>query len=358
MLAARPDLCQRVRALIMDGVHVDFEFGHLREAIVGMGVMRYPDVERAAWAAEALRVHPEDEAARARERSGMHSRDLPKYGLVETENDELIQVLEHHGVVVHRPDPLTDELVAANYGREWLVNGCIQTYGRDPIFVVGDNVIELAPGGANRRAEILGYRRLFAERLAGSGARWRQMPAIDVSAIGTPGYDKERQPVLEGGDLLVFGSTVLAGTSLNRAVGSSVAGVRWLSSLLAPQGHRLERVPLADGFLHLDVCMSTPRDGLAIVCPDAFPEGLPPLLDGWDLIEVSREQARLLACNGLPLDPENYILGHSEAADGREVQAALEERGIAVHRVGFGNHTEDGGSIRCATHPLVRRLQD
>lgn len=49
--------------------------------------MRYPDVERVAWAHEALKVLPEAEAAKVRERSGKDSRDLPKYGLMETEND-------------------------------------------------------------------------------------------------------------------------------------------------------------------------------------------------------------------------------------------------------------------------------
>lgn len=117
-------------------------------------------------------------------------------------------------MVIHRPDPLTDEQVAANYGAEWLAQGYIQGYSRDPLFVVGDNVIELAPGAPNRRAELLGYRRLFSERVAGSGAKWVQMPLVDVSAVGGPGYDKNDHPALEGGDLLVLGKTVLAGTTL------------------------------------------------------------------------------------------------------------------------------------------------
>lgn len=80
------------------------------------------------------------------------------------------------------------------------------------------------------------------------------------------------------------------------------------------------------------------------------------MLDGWDLIEVTAAQSRLLACNGLPLDPDNYVLGFNDHEDGTTVQTGLEAHGITVHRIAFGNHTEDGGSIRCSTHPLVRRL--
>lgn len=119
----------------------------------------------------------------------------------------------------------------------------------------------------------------------------------------------------------------------------------------------MRRVRIGEQFLHLDVCLSIPRDGLAIVCPEAFIDGLPAVLEGWDLIEVTADQARLLACNGLPVDPGTYILGFNDDEDGSTVQAGLEARGIAVHRIAFGNHTEDGGSIRCATHPLVRRLR-
>lgn len=339
-----------------DPIHVDFEYGDLLEMIVGRGVMRYPDVDRARWMAEALRVLPEAEADKYRARSGQDSRDLAKYALMEAENDALIGVLEQFDIVVHRPEELTDDVVAANYGAEWLVHGYLQGYSRDPMFVVGDNVIELSTGTPNRRAEQLGYRRLYRERLVGSGARWFQMPLVDVTTITGGAYDKNDWPSLEGGDLLVLGDTILAGTSMNPVVGSSALGTQWLASILGPQGHDVQRVRIGEAFLHLDVCLSVPRDGLAIVCPEALVDGLPAYLDGWDLIEVTADQSRHLACNGLPIDPDNYILGYNDHEDGSTVQAGLEAHGITVHRIAFGNHTEDGGSIRCSTHPLVRRL--
>ena len=332
-------------------IRVDSEYGTLREVILGRGVMRYPDAERAAWVAEGVKVLPPDEARQVIERSGRHSRDLPKHDLIEQENDQLIQILDRFGVTVHRPDEITDEQVIGNFGAEWLPNGYIQTFARDSIFVVGSNVIELQPGAPNRRADNLGLRRLLSERLRGSGALWFQMPFVDVT-LGGP--SKESREVLEGGDLMILGTTVLAGRSLNPAVGSSALGIAWLRSMLGPQGYTVEEVPLGAEYLHLDVALSIPRPGLAVACPDAFVDGLPRALEGWDIIEASADEARHLSVNGLPVDPENFVMGVSEKADGRAIREALESRGVTVHPVAFGNHMEDGGALRCATHPLVR----
>lgn len=54
------------------------------------------------------------------------------------------------------------------------------------------------------------------------------------------------------------------------------------------------------------------------------------------------------------MDPENDVLAHNEEEDVSTVQQGLEAGGVTVHRVAFGNHTEDGGAIRCATRSLVR----
>jgi len=124
--------------------------------------------------------------------------------------------------------------------------------------------------------------------------------------------------------------------------------------MLEPEGYTVERVRLREDFLHLDCCLSIPRKGLAIVCKEAFVDGLPQALQEWDLVETTVEAARLLACNGLPIDPDNFIIGYNDQEDGAALKAALEERGITVHMVYFASHNEDGGGVRCATHGLFR----
>ena len=102
--------------------------------------------------------------------------------------------------------------------------------------------------------------------------------------------------------------------------------------------------------------LSVPRPGLIVVCPEVFPDGVPSCFEGWRRIEVTLEETRYLATNGLPIDQNHYILGYNDHFDGRKVREGLEAQGIKVYSIYFGRHNEDGGSIRCSTHPLVRRV--
>jgi N-dimethylarginine dimethylaminohydrolase len=149
---------------------------------------------------------------------------------------------------------------------------------------------------------------------------------------------------------------VLAGTSLNPNVGSSTRGVEWLRALLEPQGYTVLQVSLHEECLYLDIMLSLPREGVAIVCPEAFVEGIPSQLRDWDMVEVTPEQARSDACNGPPIDSSNYIVPWSDVDGGTTVQNGLEAHGITCRGIKYDHHHEDGGSIRCSTHPLVRRV--
>jgi N-dimethylarginine dimethylaminohydrolase len=267
-------------------------------------------------------------------------------------------VLERHGVKVRRPELLTRERVVANFGEEFVrLAGVSQQYTRDPVVVIGRNVIECTMGSLYRRADILGLVRPLLARVMGSDARWVAMPAIDYSLMLRDGqFDKTGFPVLEGGDVVVLGEKILVGTSANPTTGSSELGYQWLRSHLEPQGYDVERVRLPEDILHLDVALSVPRPGLIVVCPEVFPDGIPAHFDGWERIEVSREETRYLATNGLPIDQDRYILGTNDHFDGERLARALEARGIEVIPIRFAAHSEDGGSIRCSTLPLMRKL--
>lgn len=347
------------RPLSQNEINVDFEYGELQEVIVGVPLTIYPELALATWAEEALKTLPESEAAKARASAGKDSIVTGKYDEMEKENQALIAILHRHGVKVWRPEVLTRERVAANFGPTFTsFAGVSQQYARDPILVIGNNVIENAMGSLYRRCDIIGLRSLLQRRVMGSGAAWVAMPSLDYSAMLKSGQcDKTRFPVLEGGDVLVLGKKVLVGNSLNRATGSSELGYLWLKSYLEPQGYDVERVRLPNDILHLDVALSVPRSGLIILCPEVFLDGIPACFDGWQRITVTRDEARHLATNGMPIDSDHYILGVNQHFDGVAVQHALEALGITVYSLYFGRHNEDGGSIRCSTHPLVRRLK-
>jgi hypothetical protein len=49
-------------------------------------------------------------------------------------------------------------------------------------------------------------------------------------------------------------------------------------------------------------------------------------------------------------------LGVNDHFNGKSVKKALEAFGITVYAIYFARHNEDGGSIRCSTQPLMRKL--
>src|SRR5690606_23388029 len=124
------------------------------------------------------------------------------------------------------------------------------------------------------------------------GARYFAQPdsGADDSAEG-PGWG-----YLEGGDIFVLGRKILIGHSGNC---SNPEGARWLQHMLGNE-YDVEMVRLDKLFPHLDCVLMTPREGLAVVCEEAFPEGLPAHIRDWDRIVVEKEAAkRHLACNNL-----------------------------------------------------------
>lgn len=280
---------------------------------------------------------------------------LSKYEKLEMEKNELIEILTKYGVKVQRPAALTDKAVADNFGQEWLKNGYAQVFARDPIFIVGDNVIELSPSQPNRRGDLLGMQSMLHERVPGSGAEWYQMPTTNYTPMLETNYSKFNSVHLEGGDLLLFNeTTVLAGMSRNTAAGSSPKGIAWLTDMLGPQNFNVKMVPLKDSVLHLDCAMGVIRPGLATLCRTCL-EGEPPSeLDGWDIIDISPDDARHLGTNGLPIDEDHYILGTNANMNGTYIKEQLEQRGITVETLRFDAHNMEDGSIRCATHPLRR----
>jgi N-dimethylarginine dimethylaminohydrolase len=225
-------------------IYVDYEYGDLKEVIVGVPFNIYPDMKMSDWVKEGLKILPESEQKKIMERSGKSSLEIGKYDAMEKENQELISIFQKYGIKVWRIELLTRDRLALNLGEEVIKNwGVSFQYSRDPILVVGNNVIELTPGSLFRTGDLLAYRKLFVERVLGSNASWFAMPKLDYSQMFENGrYSKNGFPVLEGGDIHVLGKKILVGTSLNPTVGSSERGFLWLGSILEPQGYDVERV--------------------------------------------------------------------------------------------------------------------
>ena len=338
-------------------VYVDYEYGDLKEVIVGLPYGMSPSLE-AKWFADALKVLPKDEADYARKTAGMLWTEMinPETGksetkMLEEENQAFIAILKSLGVKVYRPTEITVDFIKEHYGGDVLLNGFSQDFPRDNMAVVGSNVIEFNLRTPIRKVDISGFRNILSEKCSDPTVKWFSMPHTELLKPASADT-----PFLEGGDVIVLGKTVLVGNTQNPSVGSNEAGYQWLKNILGDQ-YKVKRVRLVESVLHLDCVLSVPRRGLAIICEEAFVDGLPKELKGWDLIRVSLADVQRLAVNGVPVNSQNYILSYNRHNDNRTIQAELEKRGIKVHRVFFGTHNGQGGSLRCATQPLKRKVK-
>ena len=101
---------------------------------------------------------------------------------------------------------------------------------------------------------------------------------------------------------MLMGDTILVGTSENRAMGSSKKGVEWLRNALKFLGidKTVVQVPMHPRILHLDLILSLPRPGLAIVANGTLPKetggglpftkGVPTELKHWKQLNVKGEK--------------------------------------------------------------------
>jgi N-dimethylarginine dimethylaminohydrolase len=450
----------------VDRLHVTTEWGPLKEVILGRSRFQIGNTalsgtadEPLGWTAEAVAIFPKDEwtntlaCTKPGNQANWHGQRAdpaavscetkaqlycdsednkddafcascynPCASFEETEKEtnsvlEILQNFKHADgstIKIWRPDTTEPLKQVANYGvQNQELQGNMDIFSRDVLQVIGNVLVMLEPGSPSRRGEQLLYNGVLDSQLADTNVARVSMPNRDWSKQSTPTYDKSDYTVLEGGDFMLMGDTILIGHSANKVMGSSELGCGWFRDTIHSLGftQKVICVPLPKNILHLDIVMSVPRPGLAIVAPAGFLdfaalENGP--LKGWDLIKVDELAAMKMAVNGLPLDERNIIVGHNAPyedpccenyscgtdplnpldacgpqegkvcvdtvltpfkfsskcttpgqpvkVDGKfsEVQAALEKRGINVYPVMYENHAGYGGAIRCSTHPFRR----
>lgn len=330
--------------MVFEKIRVDYEWGALRETIVGAPHIRLgsriPQIARnfmpaamMAMAEEALHVH-------AGKRLEEACPELHENAVQQM--DTAMAILRRRGIVVHQlppPEPAEEAFLAELSGGNTMLY-----FPRDPVLVVGDAFIETAMLCPGRRMERFPIRRALAARLAGCRTLAIPEPAP------TPEDDQGHfgpGPCLEGGDVFCLGPDIYVGNTGNA---SNAAGIECLRQLLG-EAYRVHEIRLARNFLHLDCVLSTPRPGLAIVCREAFLDGLPPFLKEWKLVEIAPKDAEeRLATNILVLDEKTDLV----ATEAPEVAEALSRAGQEVITTPFSAVFMWGGAFRCWHHPLLR----
>ena len=102
--------------------------------------------------------------------------------------------------------------------------------------------------------------------------------------------------------------------------------------------------------LYLDRALALIKICLLVWCPEKLIDGLPTSLRDWDAITVSKDEANLLATNGLVLEEGRAII---DAGNARVIEE-LRRRRVDVIPLPFDGPISTGGGLRCAHHPLLR----
>ena len=326
-------------------VEVHHEWGTLKEVVCGIPYFTIP----AKLPKNVYNYAPTEgiKFFEATPGKSLEEADPDLYKKACSQMDAAVEILEERGITVHRPEPCNRE------EQEYLAGifpACvIQFYPRDPMVVIGNRFIETGLFFPFRRRERFGVRRALADRLADSNAQVVSMPPEVPVPEGEDG-SWGPGPFVEGGDTFLIGRDIYVGVSGNA---SNSAGVHWLQQYLGDD-YRVHEVKLTKKFLHLDCCLATPREGLAIICREAFVDGVPEFMKNWELIELPyREAKEMLGCNGLVLD-EKTIMIHTDLP---HLSKALKEAGQDVIETPFDAVYRFAGAFRCWHHPLVRESQ-
>ena len=308
------------------------EWGRLREVVIGISpaedfVIFYEASQR--WV-----LPPADDFCRQHAGRRLIDIDAERARKIERQVEALAELVAREGVTVHRPERLQGEertFMAPN-------GDGAQLYARDPMIVVGNHVIDASLRLKCRQRERYGLRSLIQEVAAGRGARWSSAP------LGSPACVDG--PFLEGGDVLLNGFEIYVGMS---GCASDMAGIDWLQVLLGER-HRVIPVALRSNVLHLDCALGLIKPGLLAWCPEKLIDGLPMSLRTWDAIVVSKDEANLLATNGLILEEGRMIVD----AGNKRVIEELRRRKVEVIPLPFDGPIGCGGGLRCCHHPLLR----
>jgi len=173
--------------------------------------------------------------------------------------------------------------------------------------------------------------------------RFHQEAGIPIRAMVTAGS-------LEGGDVMIVEpGSVLIGAGETRTqehAASQLAG--WFRE----DGWEARVQPFPERYVHIDVLVAVLAEKLAAVCTEVLPSAAVEWLrgKGFDLIEVSAEQAFSLGVNAISLGDERVI----SAATAAELNGALRARGLELIELDLSMFTLGGGGPHCLSQALRR----
>ncbi|KAF1303302.1 amidinotransferase [Enterococcus saccharolyticus] len=323
----------------MTKIFVESEFAPLKKVVLAQSQFAFPDEKNEDNADLSFLTAENIEWSSGHAAEDFADAHPEKQMRWEQEKVDMQQLLESYGVEVLRPRLLTDE--EKSLGRE-SGDGYSNFFSRDPFFAIGECVIEGNLRLPHRRYEVLPIREILIEATKEQGLYFAA-PQPDISL----GIHSHQGPFIEGGDVLVYHKTIFVGYS---GLASNLLGIQWLQRFMRHFGYEVVPVRLHPNILHLDCALSLVREGLMIICEDAFLDGVPSQLQHWQKIPISLADASILMANGLPINEEVYITDYSF----KEVITALKKHHVKVETLDYYVSRVFGGSFRCTTQPFIR----
>jgi arginine deiminase len=240
--------------------------------------------------------------------------------LAASQHAALVSAYEDAGVRVHflEPDP------ALPY----------QVFSRDSSTMGPNGVVVTQPAQWWRRGEYAPVIRFYQE--AG-------IPIRGMISAGS----------LEGGDVMIVEpGAVLIGAGETR---TQEVAANQLAEWFREDGWEARVQPIPERYVHIDVLVAVLGEKLAAACTEVLPAAAAEWLrgKGFDLIEVSEEQAFTLGVNAISLGDERVI----SAAGAAELNAAMRDRGLDVIEIDLSMFTLGGGGPHCLSQALRRERQ-
>jgi N-dimethylarginine dimethylaminohydrolase len=173
--------------------------------------------------------------------------------------------------------------------------------------------------------------------------RFHQEAGIPIRGMITAGS-------LEGGDVMIVepGSVLIgAGETRTQEVAASQ-----LAAWFREDGWEARVQPIPERYVHIDVLVAVLAEKLAAICSEVLPAAAVEWFraKGFDLIEVSEEQAFTLGVNAISLGGDRVISG----AGAVELNAAIRARGLEVMEIDLSMFTLGGGGPHCLGQALRR----
>lgn len=257
-------------------------------------------------------------------------------GRLQAQFDEYYDVLERNGVRVHRIEPPVPAIGPYGYLK---------------------NLVTLAGGGLVLRGGAIMHRMGLGSWQRGREVIWSKvMTALQVPiyltihgrGIGEPGAGRWLDH-----ETFVFNESVVANEEGMRQIGFVLDGLG-VEMLTTHSPGWIDSIHDGDaGTSHADMFLMVPDERVAVVAPwlvnYSFVRQL--MRDGWDVIDVPREEYWALACNAVTLEPGKVVMN----AGSPQVVQELEKRDIEVLQVDFSeSHNFAIAGLHCATLELVR----